>query len=586
MHLLTVIALQGITGLYATTATDSALARKAIEQASAELSALHAQHRAHDVAPRLLEQLLIWGGPADTWEFAKRADSIMEGGRIGARLIGQMYQRGDTAEMRRRLTRMDPAWRARVVASLPSTAGSFAQPIVEQWGEPAMEAPLARAGRHYDNGLLMLFRGDTARAQQLLLAAIDAARHVAVSQRHRFISNVSEALLRAGHPTTLEHYVAARIDENVPWYARFQAAIHFHEVGRGEETRAMLDSMTATMPADLSQQHRYRFMKLLHLARATSDDSTQAGMWSDSLEAARRATLADPRMRREDLMLRIHATVTGGTPRELAALLADTLDGRVMPATYLGNMAEYLARPLGHAATDSVQARVEDMLEVLWRDAARLTAAKRDTLREGVARAWRDVDLERALGLAERIETVGSRDRAVAHAIVELSAADAERAVDLAATLHDADARNVAYRALTARAVAGGRLRTAAMFAERTASGEARVAAQVAVAQLELNAHRAEAARLRLRTLLPEIDGEEAPDAHAIPAPPGTPRRGIDWRVLSTAIRTAIRAGLRDDLQVWASSRATAPARATAWTTIAESLAAEKLRWHRYAAVY
>jgi hypothetical protein len=580
MHLLVVLALQGFAGLAATSAEDSALARKAIAQASAELPALQEQHAADDVAGRLLEQVLIWGTLKDAWEFAERTDRVTGNGWLGARLIGHRYQRGDTADVERRLAQMDPAWRARIIAGLPSTAGRSAQPIVDRWRDPAQEEPLARARELSNDGMQALFAGDTTRARTLLIAAIDSAQAFPASERHPFISDVMESLLRVRHPIPLGSYVAARIEEKLnPWYARFQAAIHFRDVGRGSETRAMLDSMAAAMPPELIDQHRYRFMELLHLARATARDSGLARIWGDSLRAVQRALSADPDMRRAELMQRVHAA-TGGTPRELSVVLAEVIEAGGVRAADLRVMAEHLARsPAG--ASDSAAARVHAMLEVLWNGARRLPPAQRDSLREGVARAWLDLDLEHALELAERIETTASRDRAVGHVAVQLTALDAERAADLAETLRHPDARNLAYRALTERAVAGGRLRTAARFAERTASGEARVAAHAAVAQAELEAHREAAARARLRALLPAISGEEAPDTHFIPMPPGSRPKGIVWRVQSIAIRAAIRAGLSDDLQVWAVSRETAPGRATAWVTIAESLAAEKLNWYR-----
>ena len=148
--------------------------------------------------------------------------------------------------------------------------------------------------------------------------------------------------------------------------------------------------------------------------------------------------------------------------------------------------------------------------------------------------------------------------------------------VELAEALRDPEARNVAYLELTERAVAGGRLSAAAAFADRTADGEARVRAQLAVALAELAARRETAARDRLARTLPLLDPTwRCEGLCVIPAPEDSPSaapRGMNRHLTLDFVLLALHVDLRDELVDWAASQPDAGSRAAAWIVLAEAM--------------
>jgi hypothetical protein len=193
-----------------------------------------------------------------------------------------------------------------------------------------------------------------------------------------------------------------------------------------------------------------------------------------------------------------------------------------------------------------------------------------------------EVDPDRVLRTArDSISVPRFRERAIAAAVAVLARTDADRAAREAGALRDPEARNVAYLELTERAVAGGRLSAASDFAGRTAGGEPRVRAQLAVAQAEYEARRTAAARERIARTLPLLDPRWRCEGYcAVVGSEGDPPsalRGMDRDLILDFVLLALRADLRDELVDWAASQPDAGSRAAAWIVLAEAMSRLRL---------
>lgn len=581
------LALQQIPGATAT-AADSAFTRDALLRGLAELTAAGATSD-----QRYVEQLQIWGLVDEAWRLAEQGARNAPAGTladvIAANVLVELYRAGDAAGAERRLEELPEPLRDRI-------RGVLAMRFWE--ADSALALRLAgeiRGG--LERARVLAHRAkyqsrDSAAARELLRRAIELARSDTAQAAAYHAKMWLYDLRGMGGAVTVGDLVAATAAElgNLR-LARMQVVDVL--IWKGDRAAAMplLDTLFATAPHDTTQGSYYH-RAVLHEMRGTRADSLRARALRDSAMARRppteqeRAALRE--RRRWEAAHILHDLIRRGMVDSLAVAVQGVLEHERAAET-LATAAEAARgillwrRSYGPGLLpDSLIRWAERVHAGLWKATEGLGREARDSARVPMIGLLAEVDPERALRLArDSISVAPFRDRAMAAALARLAHTDADRAAREAGALEDFEARNVAYLELTARAVADGRLAAAADLAGRTAGGEPRVRAQLAVASAESKSGREAAARDRLARTLHLLDPTwRCEGLCVIPSPEGSPPappRGMNRHLILEFVLLALRADLRDELVDWAASQPDAGGRAAAWIVIAEAMSELRL---------
>lgn len=545
-----------------------------------------------DPRPRNIElqfvlQLTRWGLHDEAWRFGMARDSALAGAQeyeVESHLpyiIEALHQKGQLASIESRIDRLPASARDRVLAQTVRSG---------QCGFHSLDdRMLQRIQSHFQRARALANKGlrcshaDQPAARDLLRSAIELAGDSITGRRAYEVTNWLFTLKKIGGAVSVNDLVQTVLRDIGDLHAARHSVIS--RLGTSDPEVAMLLDSVLEHYSRLTARP-YRLLANLHELRGTRSDSAIALALRDTA-----ARLSPPpglqptnaRFRLGEILSSLQNSIDSLDRATIRPALAAAVESRdpvgliVSAADFMRARVIYERTPPDPVAVTDARIEFADFLSnELWRASDQLAVDARDSARVAVIALLVAFDEQQAVNSYRQLQVLRMRDRAAAEIVQRMVNTDADAAAVLAEPLEDTIARNKAFSALAQRAVAGGRLVSATRFADRTVSGEARVSAQLALANALFAVDSTTEARARIIAVLPHLNPvarcEECVHIMSDTTVLRPEMPGMSYFLISQVVGLAFRLGALEELRAWARSRPTAETRAHASLTLVQNM--------------
>lgn len=577
------------------TREDTAFARALLSDALQAFSRINVPASPH-IETRLVSQLTVWGMYDQAWSFGLARDSARTGAERGSWLIARglaaQFQSGDSAGVLSRVGVLPVDLYAGVIQAFAILERCSHPRLVDQLIAGIVD-PFQRA-RAIANGRFPCVPDRVDGARAALRAAIQIAGDTLTGPRAYEWIGWHYQLRRLGGDVSVQDLVEITRREitrselgDLP-AAQLQVANALVDQLDYEAAAPLLDSVQAHYSRLAPRP--YTTLATIHQLRRTGPDSAIALALRDTaMKTQARPLSSMPGLRIWDAQRKLRQALDS-LNRSATRIALDTAVASADPVGMIVLAVQQIEYNITypHRGPDSTAARntaiefAGFLHDELWRVSANLRGDERDSARVAIVALLASFDEQRALTLArQQLRVPRMRDRVIADVARRIAKTDSDAAARLAAPLQDPIARNLAYLPLAESAVTGGRLQLAKHFADRTASGEARVRAQFAVANALFAVDSIPQARARAAAILEHLDPVWSCEGCAIVMGPNTvlppPLPGMNRRFIGDVVFLVLRTGGVSELRAWVEKQDNAVAQASAALAVVEGWAQLRL---------